>query len=645
VFAVVAARRAIVQPADGVKLAGGRAAVETMLVQISIYAAAAVVAVPLAQRLGLGSVLGYLAAGVALGPVLGLIGPEAEDVQHYAEFGVVLMLFLIGLELEPRSLWEMRGQLLGLGGVQVGLTLAVLAAAGVAIGLPWNQAVATGMILCLSSTAIVLQTLTEKRLTRTEGGRATVAVLLFQDIAAVPFLALMPLLAFGATPEAEGELQVLEDIPGWAKALLVAGATAAVIGAGRFLTRPLFRFIDWAGLHEIYVAAALLFVAGIALAMSLLGLSPALGSFLAGVVLAGTEYRHELEADIGPFKGLLLGLFFIAVGANVDLALFAARPLPILGLTLGLLALKLAILHGVARLAGIAGGDRMLFTLALAQAGEFGFVLVSFAALTSVLPPERATTILLVISLSMLLTPALFALHDRLARRIGGRARAPDEIDERGAVIVAGMGRFGQTVNRLLAGLGHKTVVLDSRLETVDRVRRLGIKGFYGDVARPELLEAAGIAEARALVIAIDDPEKALRMVRHVSRRYPEVRIVARARDRHHVYALHAAGADETVREVFDGAVRAGEHVLAALGYEDAEIERATAAFFEHDRRMLAELAELWDPDVQPENNAAYLAKEREQYRSIAAAMQAGRGAEVPGPEAAGDAGPFRGRG
>jgi CPA2 family monovalent cation:H+ antiporter-2 len=595
-----------------------------MLVQISIYAAAAVVAVPLAQRLGLGSVLGYLAAGVALGPVLGLIGPEAEDVQHYAEFGVVLMLFLIGLELEPRSLWEMRRQLFGLGGLQVALTLAALAAVGVALGLPWNQAVAIGMILCLSSTAIVLQTLTEKRLTRTEGGRATFAVLLFQDIAAIPFLALLPLLALGGAPDAEEELQVLEHLPGWAKALVVAGATAAVIGAGRFLTRPLFRFIDWAGLHEIYVAAALLFVAGIALAMSLLGLSPALGSFLAGVVLANSEYRHELEADIGPFKGLLLGLFFIAVGANVDLAQFVARPLPILGLTLGLMGLKLGILHGVARLAGIAGGDRMLFTLALAQAGEFGFFLVSFAALTAVLPAERAATILLVISLSMLLTPALFMLHDRLAGRIGGRARAPDEIDERGAVIVAGMGRFWQTVNRLLAGLGHKTVVLDSRPETVDRVRRLGIKGFYGDVARPELLEAAGIAEARALVIAIDDPEKALRMVRHVSRRYPEVRIVARARDRHHVYALHAAGADETVREVFDGAVRAGEYALAALGYEDAEIARATAAFIAHDRRMLAELAELWDPKIPPEMNAAYVAKEREQYAAIAAAMRGG---------------------
>jgi CPA2 family monovalent cation:H+ antiporter-2 len=596
-----------------------------MLVQISIYAAAAVVAVPLAQRLGLGSVLGYLAAGVALGPLLGLIGPEVENVQHYAEFGVVLMLFLIGLELEPRTLWEMRRQLFGLGGLQVGLTLAALAAVGVALGLPWNQAVAIGMILCLSSTAIVLQTLTEKRLTRTEGGRATFAVLLFQDIAAIPFLALLPLLALGGDmPEAEGELRMLEHFPSWAKALIVAGTAAAVIGAGHFLTRPLFRFIDWAGLHEIYVAAALLFVAGIALAMSLLGLSPALGSFLAGVVLANSEYRHELEADIGPFKGLLLGLFFIAVGANVDLALLAARPLLILGLTLGLMGLKLGIVHGLARLAGIGGGDRMLFTLALAQAGEFGFFLVSFAAQTSVLPPERAATILLVISLSMLLTPALFVLHDRLARRAGGRARAPDQIDEQGAVIIAGMGRFGQAVNRLLAGLGHKTVVLDSRPETVERVRRLGIKGFYGDVARPELLEAAGIAEARALVIAIDDPEKALRMVRHVSRRYPEVRIVARARDRHHVYALRAAGADETVREVFDGAVRAGEYVLAALGYEDPEIERAAASFFEHDRRMLADLAELWDPKVPPEKNAAYVAREREQYEAIAAAMRSG---------------------
>jgi CPA2 family monovalent cation:H+ antiporter-2 len=612
--------------------------VETVLLQMSIYVAAAVVAVPLAQRLGLGSVLGYLAAGVAIGPIFGLVGAEAEDVQHYSEFGIVLMLFLIGLELEPRALWEMRARFFGLGGLQVGLTLAAVAALSRAIGLPWNQALVLGMVLSLSSTAIVLQTLTEKRLTRTEGGRTSLAVLLFQDVAAVPFLALVPLLAIGAVPpEGEGELQILDHVGGLTKAAMVVGATAAVILAGRFLTHPIFRFLSWARLDEIYIAAAMLFVGGVALVMSLVGLSPAIGSFLAGVALARSEYRHELEADIAPFKGLLLGLFFMSVGADMDLGLLAERPLDVLALTLALMALKLGILYGLARLFGIAGRARVLFALALAQAGEFGFVLASFAADTWVLPPARADTVLLVISLSMALTPALFLAYDAIAARIGG-GRAADEIDEQGTVIICGMGRFGQTVNRLLAGLGHKTVVIDRHADTIERMRRVGIKGFYGDAARPELLAAAGIAEARALVLAIDDAEMALRVASQVRRRYPELPIVARARDRHHVYALHAAGATESVREVFEGAVRAGERVLSSLGYDETEVERIAEAFMEHDRTMLAELAALWDPAVPPERNAAYRAKEREQHEAIVAALRGRRGAGPPPEGPAGEA-------
>jgi CPA2 family monovalent cation:H+ antiporter-2 len=614
--------------------------VETVLLQISIYAAAAVLAVPLAQRLGFGSVLGYLAAGVMIGPVLGLVGSETEDILHYAEFGVVLMLFLIGLEMEPHVLWEMRKRLIGLGGLQVTLTLGAIAAVCLALGWRWNQAVAMGMILCLSSTAIVMQTLSEKRLTGTDGGRACVMVLLFQDVAAIPFLALLPLLAYGGVvPAEDGDLEMFEGVAGWTKALMVAGVAGLVILAGRFLTRPLFHFISWAGLHEIYVAAALLFVVGIALGMSMLGLSPALGSFLAGVVLANSEYRHELEADLARFKGLLLGLFFLAVGAGVDLQLLGAEPAGILALTLAFMALKLGILNLLARAFGLPQRARVLFTLALAQAGEFGFFLLAFADEINLLPGTQVDRILLVISLSMMLTPALFLLHDRLSARLGGGARrAPDEIDEHGTVIIAGMGRFGQTVNRMLAGLGHKTVVLDSDPDSVDRMRALGIKGFYGDVGRPELMAAAGVANARAVVIAIDDPEKAVRMARQISRGHPHVRLIARARDRHHVYALHAAGATETVREVFDGAVEAGEYALAALGYQDDEINRISRTFFEHDRRMLAELAKLWNPDLPPEKNAAYLAKEREQQAIIEAALR-GRSWAADAPPAATAAG------
>jgi glutathione-regulated potassium-efflux system protein KefB len=604
---------------------------ETMLLLITVYAAAAVVAVPLSQRLGLGSVLGYLAAGIAIGPLLSLIGPQAEDLMDYAEFGVVLMLFLIGLELEPKSLWEMRRRFFGLGGLQVGATLAAVAAICLGLGLPWNQALAIGMILCLSSTAIVMQTLSEKRLTRTEGGRASFAVLLFQDIAAIPFLALLPLLAYraGVQPHT-GDIALLGDVAGWVKALMVLAAAGAVILAGRFLSQPFFRFIDWANLHEIYVAAALMFVAGTALGMSVLGLSPALGSFLAGVVLANSPYRHELESDIAPFKGLLLGLFFIAVGASIDLSLLADRPLRILALTLALMALKLAVLFAVARLFGLRGRERMLFTLALAQAGEFGFFLLAFAAQTRVLPADMAGVILVVISMSMVLTPALFLLYDRLSPLLAHAIGAPEVIDEQGTVIVAGMGRFGQTVNRLVAGLGHKTVVIDNHADTVASMRRLGIKAFYGDVGRFELLAAAGIAEARALVIAIDDPDKSVRLVRHVRRRYPRAAIIARARDRRHVYALRHAGATDTVREVFDGAVHAGELALTALGYEKPDIARIASTFLEHDEHMLAELAPLWHPFLSPEQNRPYLEKEREQYETIAAAL---RGRDAPAAE------------
>ena len=401
------------------------------LVYVTIYLAAAVIAVPISQRLGFGSVLGYLAAGLAIGPVLGLVGSETEELQHYAEYGVVLMLFLIGLEMQPRTLWEMRTRMLGLGGLQVGVTLGAIALIGVGVGLPWNQALAVGIILCLSSTAIVMQTLNEKKLARSDGGRAAFAVLLFQDLAVIPLLALLPLLALGGAPAGAEEHAAMEGVAGWVRALMVLGVVAAVILGGRFLTRPMFRFIGMARLPEIQTAAALLLVVAISAALGLLDLSPALGSFLAGVVLANSEYRHELESDIAPFKGLLMGLFFITVGAGIDLGLFATDGLRVVALTLLLMLLKMAVLYPLAGLFDLSGRARLLFTLSLAQAGEFAFFLLAFASQSGVLPRPVTEMTLLVVSLSMFLTPALFALYDRFRSRLADGPRRPEDDDRR----------------------------------------------------------------------------------------------------------------------------------------------------------------------------------------------------------------------
>jgi monovalent cation:H+ antiporter-2, CPA2 family len=610
--------------------------VQGILLQVTIYLAAAVVAVPLSRWLGFGSVLGYLAAGVAIGPALGLVGSESESesVQAFAEYGVVLMLFLIGLEMRPRILWDMRHRLLGLGALQVGLSVAAIAAVGwAALGLRWNAALAVGMILALSSTAIVLQTLHERKLTHTEGGRASIAVLLFQDVAAVPLLAVMPLLAFGAVPGdagLPGGPETLEISP-WTWMALVVGAVGLVVIGSRVFTRPVYRFLALARVPEIQIAGALLLIVGVSFLMSLLGLSPALGSFVAGVVLANSEYRHQLEADLAPFKGLLLGLFFMTVGAGIDLGRLVEAPLPLVGLAVALMALKAAVLWPLARLFHLRPAARMLFALALAQAGEFGFVLLAFAGTSGVLAPELVEPLLLVIALSMALTPALFRLHGVVEGRLA-RPRPPDPIDEPGTVIVAGMGRFGQTVNRILTGLGHRTVVLDSRPSVVERLRKLGIRGYYGEVDRPEVLAAAGLAEAKVVVVAIDEPDQAVRMVRHIRSRHPRLTVIARARDRHHVYALATAGATVTVREVFESAVQAGRHTLEALGHAPGEIDSALAEFARQDEQMLAELAALWRPDVPIEKNRAYVAKEREQTAAIEAALRRRAAATASAP-------------
>jgi len=607
-----------------------------VLFQATIFLAAMVIAVPLSARLGFGSVLGYLAAGIVIGPAFGLVGGhETAELQHMAEFGVVMMLFLIGLELEPRALWDMRHRLLGLGGLQIGLTTAAIMVVGLWLGQAWTVALAVGMTLALSSTAIVLQTLNEKGLMQTGGGRSAFSVLLTQDIAVIPMLALLPLLElprtmemiFGtareradkarSTAEAaphEAAHNFIAGLPGWAATLVTVAAVAAIVLAGIYLTRPVFRFIHTARLREMYTALALLIVVGISFLMMLVGLSPALGAFLAGVVLANSEFRHELESDLAPFKGLLLGLFFITVGAGMNFSVLAGAPLLVLGLAGGLILTKGGILYLLGRAFRLRGRDLWLFTLSLAQAGEFGFVLVAFSNQQNVLPRGMGEILLLVIALTMLITPLLFLLFDKLAWRMGETAETPepDRIDRTGQVIIAGIGRFGQVVNRLVRSSGFDTVVLDNDLTAIQRMRRFGVKGFFGDPTRPDLLHAAGLEKARVLVAALDDPDACVRLVSFARRERPDLYIVARARDRTHVFRLYKAGADDIVREVFDGSLRAGRYVLENVGLTEFEAAEAEKLFYQHDRQSVRELAALWNPDVPTLENAAYIARARE---------------------------------
>lgn len=608
---------------------------EDTLLKITIYLGAMLIAVPISVRLGLGSVLGYLIAGIAIGPVLGLVGSETQDLQHYAEFGVVLMLFLIGLELEPRALWDMRKRLIGLGGSQVLLSIGILAAGAMALGLAAPTALAVGITLALSSTAIVLTTLTEKDLMRTPGGRGAFSVLLTQDIAVIPALALLPLLAT-ASPmrlnndgsivrgsEDHHSLSLVDGLPAWGMTLVTLFAVIGVILAGRYVSPFIFKIIHRTKLKELYTVAALVFVVGIAVVMLLVGLSPALGAFVAGVVLANSEFKHELEADIEPFKGLLLGLFFITVGAGINFTTLLDRPFQIFGLTLAVMIIKGAVLYGIARTSRLQGRDRWLFTLSLAQAGEFGFVLVAFGVSQSVFNVPTAQTLLLVVAMSMLLTPLSFILYDKIGARLAEPHDTPDadEIDEEAPIIIAGIGRFGQVVNRMIRASGFKAVVLDSDLEKIQLMRRFGLKSFFGDPSRPELLKAAGLAHAKVLVVAIDNKNDAVKLVRYAKRQRPDLSVVARAHDLMHVYELYEAGADHIVREMFDSSLRAARYVLEDMGLSDYEAHDLEVAFYHHDRHNLAELAQVWKPGVAVTDNAEYMRLTREMTDNLESAM------------------------
>jgi monovalent cation:proton antiporter-2 (CPA2) family protein len=571
---------------------------EGFFLQALIYLAAAVVSVPIAKRLGLGSVLGYLIAGIAVGPFgFGLVGEEGQDVLHFAEFGVVMMLFLIGLELQPSLLWRLRSSILGLGGLQVGFTAVVIAGIAMAVGLDWRSSLAVGLIFSLSSTAIVLQTLQEKGLMKTGGGRSAFSVLLFQDLAVIPMLAILPLLARPGAHHAVGEAghstTWVEGLPGWAAALVVAAAVGAIVVGGRLLIRPAFRFIARARVPEIFTAAALLLVIGIALLMTRVGLSPALGTFLAGVVLATSEYRHELEGDIEPFKGLLLGLFFIAVGASINFAQIAQQPVLIGGLVAALIVIKFIILAVLGRVFGLAHDQNLLFSFSLAQAGEFGFVLLSFATQQDVLGLDITTPLVAVVALTMALTPLLMLINERLVQpRFGTREkvdREADEMEESNPVIVAGYGRVGTIIGRLLRSNGIGATVLEVDSDHVDLLRRIGHKVFYGDASRLDLLRAAGAETAKLLVIAVDDPERILELVETARKHFPHLTIFSRAIGRTHAYELLEVGLDTVYRETLDTSLRMGFDVMRELGVPAFEAQRRMRRFRMHDEEMMRE--------------------------------------------------------
>jgi glutathione-regulated potassium-efflux system ancillary protein KefC len=551
----------------------------TWLLNSLIYLGAAVIAVPLSKALGLGSIIGYLAAGIAIGPWgLGLV-TNVEDILHFSEFGVVLMLFLVGLELEPKRLWSMRRPIFGAGSAQVlGCTVALLAVA-LACGIEWRLALVAALGLALSSTAIALQVMGERNLLPTSSGQASFSILLFQDVAAIPILALLPLLGAATVAAHSGT-------PVYVEVAKVLGVIAAIVLGGRLLLRPVFRWIARSRTPEIFTAAALLLVVGIAALMLLVGLSMALGAFLAGVLLAESEYRRELEADIEPFKGLLLGLFFIAVGMSIDFGVLLQSPALVSAIVMTFMVTKGLVIYALASRIGLPLQERPVFTLLLAQGGEFAFVVYQAAASAQVFSPQTASILIGAVALSMLLTPVLLVAMDRLvlprfAKRNG--AALPEIAEPQNApTIIAGFGRYGQIVARVMLAQGLPATVLDHDAEMIEAARKFGYRVFYGDATRLDLLRTAGAESAAILVVAVDDVEQSLKIVDTARAHFAHLQIVARARDVTHWNKLRDRGVVRVERELFESSLRSARSVLELLGQEPFEARRATLRFRQH---------------------------------------------------------------
>ena len=602
----------------------------SFLINILFYLVAAIIMVPLAKRLGMGAVLGYLVAGVVIGPWgLGLI-KNVEVILSFSEFGVVLLLFLIGLELEPKRLWLLRRPIFGWGGAQVAVVSAGLCAVAMAFGVDWRTALVGGLGLSLSSTAIVLATLGERKLMSTPAGSAGFSILLFQDIAAIPMIALVPLLGGLVTHAGE---------PGWLRVAKLAAVLAALVIGGRFLVNPILRFIARTDLREIFTAFALLLVIAICVLMESVGLSMALGTFVAGVLLADSEYRHELISDLEPFKGLLLGLFFMAVGMSVDFGVLRAQPLLILALVAGLLAVKIALLYVLSKFFDIPRGQQLFFALLLSQGGEFAFVVFAAAVAAHVFSPETGALLVVVVTVSMVATPLLLLLHDKFVapRLQGEKKRRPDDHIEAqdNPIVIAGFGRFGQIIGRLLAANKIGVTVLDHDPDQIELLRKFGFKVFYGDATRVDLLVAAGIEKAKALVIAIDNVDDSLALVDAVRLRLPQLTILARARNVTHYYELMKRGVTLIERETFAAALLLGEQTLRQVGFSEERAQRAAGIFRAHNLKTLLEVA----PHFQDQQKVMSLTRQareelEDMFESDAAAFAAAEGdREIPGSD------------
>ena len=571
-----------------------------------IFLTVAVIFVPVARKLGLGSVPGYLLAGVVIGPfILGFVGTEGESILHFAEFGVVLMLFLIGLELKPELLWKLRKSILGLGLMQLLLTTVSVAALAIAFGFGWEQSLVLGMILSMSSTAIVLQILSEKGLLKTTAGHNAFAVLLFQDVAVIPILAILPLfskITSGKTAEVAQNITWVDGEPGWLKGLIVFGSIAGVIIIGRLLIRPLLRIVAKTEMREIFTAMSLLIVIAIAELMTQIGLSPALGAFLAGVVLANSEYRHELESDIEPFKGLLLGIFFMAVGASVNFDVVTNQIGTVLLWVFLLIIIKSAVLLLLGKSVKMGTKSNFIFSFSLSQVGEFAFVLLSFTLQQGILPPDTVSLMIAVVAISMGLTPVVMLFNEKLILpRLGTEVkpqREPDIIDEQNKVIIAGFGHFGSTVGRFLKSNKINATYLDIDSDRVDVLRKMGFDVFYGDASRAELLDSAGAKDATIIIIAMGSAEKRLEVVETVKKHFPHLQMQVRATNRYDAYDQMNAGLLHIYRDSLDTSLRVGVDAMSLLGYRKYTAKHRANMFFKYDEQALKKLSAIRDEQV-----------------------------------------------
>jgi glutathione-regulated potassium-efflux system ancillary protein KefC len=583
-----------------------------VLFQAFLYLCAAVLFVPIAKRLGLGAVLGYLLAGVVIGPDVLQLARDPVTLMHFSEFGVVMMLFVVGLELRPALLWQMRKPIFGLGGAQVVGCALVIGLGALLFGVPWKAAVAVGLTFAMSSTAIVISSLTERGLLKGEGGQASFSVLLFQDISVIPILAVFPLLGLGVVRATSGG----DSTPAWQTALISVGAVVGVFAIGRYVVRPMFTFLAGAKLRESFTAATLLIVIGIALLMQLAGLSAALGTFMAGVLLADSEYRHELETDLEPFKGLLLGLFFITVGAGIDFDLIASAPLTIAGIVLGSMTVKLLVMRLLGKLFGLARTGRWLFAFSLAQIGEFAFVLLQLGVQQRVFSAAFAGPLVAAVAISMVLTPLLFIILERwVLPRVTEREadRPQDEIhDAHAPVVIAGYGRFGQIVGRILRANNIAMTILDLDPEMIDVLSRLEIKAYYGDASRVELLQAAGCEHAKLLVIAVDDPTETKKIAEHALHHFPKLPIIARCRSRVEYWELRKLGIKTVVRETFAASYETGIMALRELGYRAFTAQRLAQRWRQHEETLIEEIGKHWgEEDYWERSRASMIEAER----------------------------------